>query len=380
MRFDLNETQKLLAKSARDFLTNECPMAEVRRMMETTTAYDAGLWKKMAAQGWTGIIFPEQHDGMGLGIVELAAIFEQMGRSLLPGPFHSTVALAGALLDAACDEGQKARYLEPICAGDVRATAALIEEGADWEPSSFRMEALRSNGGWKLRGRKMFVTDAEAATLLVTAARGEGKLALFAVPRTAAGVQVVPLKGMDATRPLYEVSFEDSQAELLAAGSAAEKAYSRGLDVAIVALAAEMVGGMQRVLDITVAYAKTRKQFDKPIGQFQAVQHMCADMYLWTESSRSAVYYAAYALDRKLPEAASAVSVAKVYAGEAYREAGNRGIQIHGGMGFTWENDVHLYYRRAKLSENAYGTAAHHRERIARLVVDAAAIQATTGT
>jgi alkylation response protein AidB-like acyl-CoA dehydrogenase len=372
MRFELNETQTLLAKSARDFLTNECPMAEVRRLMETATAHDAGLWQRMAAQGWTGIIFPEQHGGMGLGIVELAAVFEQMGKALLPGPFHSTVALGGALLDAAASEEQKTLYLAPLCAGKSCATAALIEEAADWDPASFRTQARRSEGAWRLDGRKMFVTDADAAALLVAAARAEGKLALFALPRRAAGVRVVPLRGMDPTRPLYEVSFESAEADLLAAGTAAEKAYDWALDVATVALAAEMVGGMQRVLDLTVAYAKTRKQFDKPIGQFQAVQHMCADMYLWTESSRSAVYYAAYALDHKLPEAASAVSVAKVYAGEAYRESGNRGIQIHGGMGFTWENDVHLFYRRAKFSENAYGSAEYHRERIARLIVDAA--------
>jgi alkylation response protein AidB-like acyl-CoA dehydrogenase len=364
MRYELSETQQLLQKSARDFLANECPMAEVRRIAETPTAHDAGLWKKMADQGWTGMIFPEEQAGMALGMVEMAAIFEQMGRVLLPGAFHSTVALAGPLLSVA---GARQR-VEAICEGNARATAALVEQTAEWHPSSWRMAAHESGGSWRISGRKMFVPDAAVADFLVCAARVDGSLGLFVVDRTA--VSVVDLKSIDLTRRLYAVEFADAPAELIARGGAAEQALAYGLNVATVALVAEMVGGMQRVLETTVAYAKTRKQFDKPIGQFQAVQHMCADMLLWTESSRSAVYYAAYALQEKLAEADSAVSVAKIYAGDAYRETGNRGIQIHGGMGFTWENDIHLYYRRAKACETALGDAVHHRERIAGMVID----------
>jgi alkylation response protein AidB-like acyl-CoA dehydrogenase len=318
----------------------------------------------MADQGWTGMIFPEEQAGMALGMVEMAAIFEQMGRVLLPGAFHSTVALAGPMLSAA---GAHQR-VEAICEGKACATAALVEETAEWSPSSWNMAAMESGGSWRLGGRKMFVPDAAAAGFLVCAARVDGELSLFVVDRAA--VSVTDLKSIDLTRRLYAVEFADAPAELIARGDAAERALTYGLNVATVALVAEMAGGMQRVLETTVAYAKTRKQFDKPIGQFQAVQHMCADMLLWTESSRSAVYYAAYALQEKLAEADSAVSVAKIYAGDAYREIGNRGIQVHGGMGFTWENDIHLYYRRAKACETALGDAVHHRERIASMVID----------
>ena len=182
------------------------------------------------------------------------------------------------------------------------------------------------------------------------------------------GIQLSP--AMDSTRKLCQVTFAGAQGELLASGAAAESALANALDVATVALVAEMTGGMQKVLDTTVEYVKTRKQFGKPIGQFQAVQMHCADMLVLTESSRSAAYYAAYAVQNRLPEARAAVSIAKAYASEAYREVGNKGIQCHGGMGFTWENDLHLYYRRAKASELAFGDAAYHRERIARLVID----------
>lgn len=364
MRYELSETQQLLQKSAREFLTAECPMSEVRRIIDSRSTYDSALWQKMTDQGWTGMIFPEEQDGMALGMVEMTAIFEQMGRVLLPGPFHSTVALAGPMISASGDH----KRASAICSGDARATAAIVEETAEWTPSSWQTSAQSTASGWLLNGCKLFVPDAADATFLVCPAKVNGELGLFAVDRANAAIQ--DLKAMDLTRPLFQVAFNQAPAELLARGAAAEAALQNGLDVANVALVAEMVGGMQKVLEISVAYAKTRKQFDKPIGQFQAVQHMCADMLLWTESSRAAVYYAAYALQEKLPEASSAISVAKVYAGEAYREVGNRGIQIHGGMGFTWENDIHLYYRRAKACESALGDTAFHRERIAQLVID----------
>jgi alkylation response protein AidB-like acyl-CoA dehydrogenase len=366
MRYELSETQQLLSKTARQFLAHECPMAEVRRLMETETAHDRVLWKKMADQGWAGLIFPEEYGGMALGMVEMAATFEQMGRALLPGPFLSTVALAGPLIDAAGSAEQKRQYLTPICEGNACATAALVEGDAEWDPQSWQVSAANS----KLSGRKMFVTDAAAAAFFVVAVREQGEFALYVVRQGAAGLGIRALKAMDLARKLYEVTFDRTEGALLARGRQAETALEYALNVATVALTAEMAGGMQRVLEITSEYAKTRKQFDQPIGKFQAVQHMCADMFLWTESSKSAVYYAAYALEKKLPEAAAAVSVAKVYASDAYRETGNRGIQVHGGMGFTWENDIHLYYRRAKASENAFGDTRHHRERIARLVID----------
>src|SRR5208282_2089915 len=215
----------------------------------------------------------------------------------------------------------------------------------------------------KLTGEKLFVTDAAVADWIVVVARN----GVFLVHAQAPGIKISPMFGMDLTRKLYSVQFNNTPAEKLGDADGLTKA----LDVATVALAGEMVGGMQRTLDITVEYAKTRKQFGKPIGMFQAVQHQCADMYLETESSRSAVYYAAWALEENTPDAAVAASIAKIYASDASRTVGNRGIQVHGGMGFTWENDLHLYYRRAKASETMLGDATFHRERIARLVIDA---------
>jgi alkylation response protein AidB-like acyl-CoA dehydrogenase len=327
----------------------------------------------MAHQGWTGIVFDEEYGGLGLGLVEMAVALEEMGRALLPGPYLSTVLLAGVAIDAAGTPAQKRKYLSRISMGEARATLALLETSADWDPDAVQLGAHPTLAGFALRGRKMFVPDAAAADFLVCAARRGPDLGLFIVPRDAAGVTISPLPAIDETRRLYEVAFEEvavAEEDFLAIGDSARAALERALAVATVALVAEMVGGMQRVMEIAVEYAKARKQFGKPIGQFQAVQHLCADMLLLTESSRSAAYYAAWALEHRAPEAAAAVSIAKAYASDAYREVGNRGIQVQGGMGFTWENNVHLYYKRAKASELMFGDATYHRERIAHLAID----------
>ncbi len=364
MQFGLSESQQMLRDNARKFFAGECPIAEVRRLMETETAYDATLWSKMAEQGYMGIIFPEEYGGVGLGKVEFILLMEEAGRALLPGPFFSTVALAGSVLDAVATADQKKRYLAPICRGEARSTVAMLESSASWDPADAQVAA--ANG--KLTGEKLFVTDAAVADSIIVV----GRNGVYIVDARAAGITIKPMPGMDLTRKLYSVQFHHTPAEKL--GDAA--GLTKALDVATAALVAEMVGGMQRTLDIAVEYAKTRKQFGKPIGSFQAVQHQCADMYLETESSRSAAYYAAWTLEENAPAAAVAVSIAKMYASDAGRTVGNRGIQIHGGMGFTWENDLHLYFRRAKASETAFGDATFHRERIARLVIDAGAASA----
>jgi alkylation response protein AidB-like acyl-CoA dehydrogenase len=364
MQFGLSESQEILKDSARKFFAGECPMEEVRRLMETDTGYDAVLWTKMAEQGYTGIIFPEEYGGVGLGKVELILLMEEAGRALLPGPFFSTVVQAGSVIDAVSSAEHKKKFLAPICAGDARSTVAVLEASASWDPADVKLAA--ANG--KLSGDKLFVTDAAVANFIVVVARN----GVFVVEAKATGMRITPMSGMDLTRKLYAVHFDNTPAEKIGETGAVPKAF----DIATAALVAEMVGGMQRTLDITVEYAKLRKQFGKPIGMFQAVQHHCADMYLETESSRSSAYYAAWTLEENAPDAATAVSIAKVYASDAARTVGNRGIQVHGGMGFTWENDVHLYYRRAKASETAFGDATFHRERIARQVIDAGAVSA----
>jgi len=358
MEFGLNESQEILRDSARRFFAGECPMSEVRRLMETDTAYDVALWSKLAEQGYTGIIFDEDHGGVGLGKVELILLMEEAGRALLPGPFFSTVVLAGSLLNSVATADQKKKYLAPICRGEARATVAILENKASWDLNDIQMAAV----GGKLSGEKLFVSDVAVADWILVLARN----GVFVVEKGSPGLTVSAMASMDLTRKLYTVAFHNTPAErlgdLAAAGSA--------IDIATTAIVAEMVGGMQRTLDLSVEYAKTRKQFGKVIGSFQAVQHQCADMYLETESSRSAAYYAAWALQENAADARAAVSIAKIYASDAGRTVGNRGIQIHGGMGFTWENDLHLYYRRAKASETAFGDATFHRERLARLAID----------
>ncbi len=361
MQFGLSESQQILKHTAQKFFAGECPIAEVRRLMETPTAYDAGLWAKLAGQGFTGIICPEEYGGMGLGKFELILLMEEAGFALLPGPFFSTVALAGAVIDAVASPEHKKKYLARIASGDARSSVAMLESGASWDPADLQMAAA----GGKLTGTKLFVTDAAVADFIVVAAAN----GVFAVDAKAPGLRIAPMKGIDLTRKIYSVDFSGTPAERLGNTADLERAFA----LAATALAAEMVGGMQRTLDMTVAYAKTRKQFGKPIGIYQAVQHQCADMYLETESSRSAAYYAAWTLEENAPDAALATAIAKMYASDAGRTVGNRGIQIHGGMGFTWENDLHLYYRRAKASETMLGDANFHRERIARLVIDGAA-------
>jgi alkylation response protein AidB-like acyl-CoA dehydrogenase len=362
MEFGLSESQEILKDSARRFFAGECPMEEVRRLMETDTAYDEKLWAKLAEQGYTGIIFPEEFGGVGLGKVELILLMEEAGRALLPGPFFSTVPLAGAVINAVASPEHKKKYLEPICEGKARSTVAFLEAGASWNVVDLKISAT----GSKLTGEKLFVTDAAVANFIFVAAKD----GIYAVDAKAAGMTITPMAGMDMTRKIYAIKFKDTPAEKIGATTNLSKA----LDIATAALVGEMVGGMQRTLDVTVEYAKTRKQFGKPIGMFQAVQHHCADMYLETESSRSAAYYAAWTLEENTPEASVAVSIAKVYASDAGRTVGNRGIQVHGGMGFTWENDVHLFYRRAKASETAFGDSIFHRERIAQQVIDSETI------
>jgi alkylation response protein AidB-like acyl-CoA dehydrogenase len=364
MQFGLSESQEILKDSARKFFAGECPMQLVRRLMETDTGYDPGLWTKIVDQGYTGIIFSEEYGGAALGKVELILLMEEAGRALLPGPFFSTVVQAGSVIDAVASPEDKKTFLAPICAGDARSTVAVLEASASWNPADVKLAAVDG----KLSGDKLFVTDAAVAAFIVVVARN----GVFAVEATAPGMQITPMSGMDLTRKLYALRFDNTPAKKIGETSDLSEAF----DIATAALAAEMVGGMQRTLDLSVEYAKTRKQFGKPIGMFQAVQHHCADMYLETESSRAATYYAGWTLEESTPDAATAVSIAKAYASDAARNVGNRGIQVHGGMGFTWENDVHLYYRRAKASETAFGDAAFHRERIARRVIDAGAISA----
>src|SRR5258708_1401810 len=342
----------------------------------------------MADQGYTGMIFPEAYDGVGLGPVEMAAVLEEMGRALVPGPFVSTVLLAGTLVDAAGSEEHKKAYLAPICRGEMRATVALLERSASWDPAAVRMEAKPVDGGFELTGEKLFVGDAAVADFVNVVARAASQpgvrdasdppqthlrhtsdLVLLIVPSSAAGLRLTTTPVVDLTRRLYQLSFHRVQVpadHVLARGTRAAAALARSLDVAAAGLSAEMVGGMQQLLDLTVTYAKTRTQFGRTIGSFQAVQHRCVDMFALVEGSRSAAYHAAWTLGHAAAAAPLAVSGAKAFASDADRGAGHSAIQVQGGMGFTWENAPHPYYRPAQEPHLLCAAPTFHRDRIGR--------------
>ena len=383
MDFELNETQKLFQRSARELFAQECPPQVVREMIEKDEPYSDIIWNKLVEQGWTGLTFSEQDGGLGLSMVEMAIAFEEMGRALLPGAFLSTVALAGSLIERACSAEYRTVRLQAICDGKLKATIALLEKDASWNVDSVKLAATPAANGFKLNGTKLFVSDATVADCLITAARADSGLVLAFVDRGAAGVTVKPMPAVDATRLLYAVEFNDvivNAEDVINDSEKSRTALEYALDVATLAVSAEMVGGMQLLLEASVEYAKTRKQFGKPIGQFQAIQHHCANMLLMSESARSAVYYAAWLMGNDLEQAPLAVSMAKVYASDSYREVGNLAVQVHGGIGFTWDENIHFYYKRAKASEIMFGDATYHRERIARLIVDRASESTKSAT
>jgi len=373
MEFELNETQKLFKDSARELFAVECPPTFVREAIEKDSPFSAHLWNKLVEQGWTGLILSEEHGGTGLGLVEMAVAFEEMGRALVPGPFMSTVALAGPLIEHACSKPYRSKLLKAICEGKLKATVALLDESASWSIEAVKLQATPTDSGIKLTGKKLFVNDAETADLIITVARQGADPILAFVDAKSQGVSITKMPGLDVTRPIYEVAFDGvavAAVDVLSDAAGVTQAVEHALDVAALAVAAEMVGGMQWIMETSVEYAKTRKQFGKPIGAFQAVQHHCANMLLLSESARSAVYYAAWCMSNRPAEAAVAVSMAKAFTSDAYREVGNLGIQVHGGIGFTWDENLHFYYKRAKASELLFGDAEYHRERIARIVID----------
>ncbi|MBI3244871.1 MAG: acyl-CoA/acyl-ACP dehydrogenase [Deltaproteobacteria bacterium] len=375
MDFGFSEEQELLRQSAVDFLGKECPMTYVRQMMEDERGYSEELWKKMADLGWMGLIYPESCGGSGLNMVDLVVILEEMGKAALPGPFFSTVCLGGLAILEAGSPDQKQKYLPGIAAGTTKATLAVLEEDARWDEAGIKLQARKGKKGYSLSGVKLFVPDAHVADLIVCAARTSDGLALFVVERQQAGVVVTPLKTMDQTRKLCEVRFDKARVDAAAVLGTPGKGWdvlSRILDRGKVALCAEMCGGAQKVLDMTVDYAKMREQFGRPIGSFQAIQHKCANMLIQVESAKSATYYAAWAVASDAPEASLAAAMAKAYCSDAYRQVSAEGIQVHGGIGFTWEHDMHIYFKRAKGSEVTFGDATWNRELVAQYTLDVA--------
>ncbi len=372
MDFAFSEEQEMLRRSARDFLAKECSSKVVRKLMESSDAYDEGLWKKVAGLGWTALGIPEEYGGVGT-FLDLVVVLEEAGRALMPGPFFATMGLAVPAIIEAGTEAQKKEALVAIAQGSARATLAFTEPSGRWDAGSVALTAKPSGGGWRLDGVKQFVPDAEAADYIVVAARtrgeGEDGISLFLVKGRPKGRTVNPLKTLDQTRRWSEVRFDGVKLEadsLMGTGDKAWPQLKRALEWATAALCAEMVGGTQKVLETSTEYAKTRHQFGKPIGIYQAVSHKLADMLVLSESGRSATYYAAWAVDADAPDRSLAASMAKAYVSDAYRKVAGDGIQVHGGIGFTWEHDMHLYFKRAKSSEVTLGDATYHRELVAQ--------------
>jgi len=377
MDIGFTEEQELLRASARRFLENECPSAFVRQRMAEPEAMTEVFWQKLAEQGWFGILYPEEAGGSGLGLVDIAVLMEEMGRAVMPGPFFSTVLLGGAAILEAGSQGQQQEWLPRIAAGAAKVSLAWTEPNARWDATGIMATGREMAAGFALSGIKLFVPDAHLSDALVVAVRTrdgstmEDGVSLFLVPKDTPGLAVTLLPTIDETRKLCEVRLDNvalTPAALLGDKHGGWPALARVLDRATVALCAEMCGGAQRVLDMTTAYAKIRIAFGKPIGSYQAVKHRAADMLVDVENAKSLTYYAAWAIDEGLTEAPLAVSMAKAYASDAYRKVAGAGIQLHGGIGFTWEHDLQLYFKRAKASEVAFGDATWHRERVARML------------
>ncbi|TAM74095.1 MAG: acyl-CoA dehydrogenase [Chloroflexota bacterium] len=372
MDFAFSEEQDQLRQAARDFLAKECTSAVVRRVMETDTADDPGLWDRVVEMGWTSLGIPERFGGFGT-FLDLVVVMEEAGRTLLPGPFFSTMGLAVPVLLEAGNESQKQSLLGAIAAGRARSTLALTERSGRWDADGIQLEANRAGGGFTLDGVKLFVPDAGVADQLVVAARtrgsGEEGITLLLVEHDAAGLEITPMPTLDRTRRWYEVRFDGVLVNPGAVLGAVDQGWAplrRALEWSVATICAEMVGASQKVLDTSVEYARTRQQFGKPIGVYQAVSHKLADMLVETESARSATYYAAWAVEADAPDRSLAAAMAKAYVSDSFRHAAGDGIQVLGGIGFTWEHDMHLYFRRAKGDEVTLGDATYHRELVAQ--------------
>jgi len=356
-----------LRGTVRDFLTARSGEQQVRRVMESERGYDEAVWSQMAEQlGLQALALPTEHGGDGYGPVELAVVLEEMGRALLPSPFLSTVVLAGTALVAAGDAAAQAAHLPGIAAGKTTATLAVAEADGAWRAGALRAEATRSADGWSLRGEKWFVLDGATADLVLVLARTGDGPGLFAVAGGAEGLTRTPMRTLDPTRRLARLDFAGTPAVPVGAAGTAAAVVDRVLDVATTALAAEQVGGARACLEASTAYAKQRMQFGRPIGSFQAVKHRCADMLVRVQLADAAAREAADALAgvEGAPEAAVAAAVAHAVCSEAYMFVAAENIQVHGGIGFTWEHPAHLYFRRAKSSQLMFGGPAVYYERL----------------
>jgi alkylation response protein AidB-like acyl-CoA dehydrogenase len=356
MNFEFTDDQGAIKRTAGEFLAARYKPETIRELAESERGFTDQQWHQISELGWPGVIVPEEHGGLGLGAVELVVIQEEMGYALAPSPFLSSVSAALLLVAAGTDE-QRSRWLPALASGESRGTIAVWDEQAGWAPDRSEAEAAAD----ALSATKIAVPDATAADLLIVAgANGRHYL----VEATAPGLSIVPEKSLDSTRKLSRVELDGVHVEPLADEP---DAIARAYAAIITAVAAENVGVAQRAMEMAVSYAGDRKQFDRPIGSFQAVSHRCAQMLLEVEGARSLSYWASWALDHEPSAALRAASMAKAYASDAGFRVTASSLQVHGGIGFTWEHDLHFYLKRAKANAHAFGDARWHRDRVAEL-------------
>ena len=374
MDFGLSEEQELLQSSAREFLSQECPPEFVRELYDDKDAFSPELHRKMAEMGWTGLLIPEAYGGLGLGMLDMAVLLEEIGRAVVPGPFLFSAVLTTLALIQAGTAAQKRTWLPRFTSGEALGTLALLEQDDRLDAAGVKLRAEQTQDGYSLSGSKMFVPFAAVADVVLVAARtagtGEEGVSLFVVERDTPGLRITPLDIVDQTRRVYELTFKNvlvPKTALVGKENQAWKTVAKLLDVACVALAADSLGGAQKALEMAVEYTKVRTQFNRPIASFQALKHMAAEMTSEIEPARALVWYAAYALDSLPREAARAAALAKIRLSDVYSRTTNKAVQMHGGIGFTWEHDMHFWFKRAKWNEFAFGDASYHRERLAQL-------------
>jgi alkylation response protein AidB-like acyl-CoA dehydrogenase len=365
MYFDLTDEQQAIKSTAREFLAARYKSERIRALAESEHGFEQSDWEEMAQLGWPGLALPEEWGGQGLGVVDLAVLFEEMGYALAPSPLLSTTVAGLALATNGTDE-QRERWLRPLAAGEARGTVALFDAGTPARIGDFAMEVKDNGDGVVLDGEKVLVMDAASADFFLVAT-SDGRRHL--VERGADGVSVSAEKSIDLTRRLYSVRFDNVRLGADATLNGVQTEYLPVLWRACVAVAAESTGLAQRTMEMAVEYAKDRQQFGRPIGAYQAVSHRCAQMLLETENSRSAVYGAAWAADAEPDSLPLAASMAKAYASDAGWRVPDASIQVHGGIGFTWEHDLHFFLKRGKANAASYGTPSWHRERVADLVL-----------
>ncbi len=372
MNFGFSEEQDLLRQEVRKFLDQQCPLPEVRRIIETAEGYSPEQWAQLGELGFLGLIVPEKYGGAGLGWVDLVVLLEETGRSLYPSPLLSTI-LAGATLVDVGSEEQKQRWLPGLADGSTIGSVAVLEEQDLLAPEGIELRGAEEADGFSLTGEKRFVVDVAQAGLFIVAFRtgdGERDLALAIVPRSADGVSVEPLATLDATKRVGTLRLDGvrvAREALLGTSGEAWPAIERHLDRGAAAVSAEMIGSIEGMLDLTVQFAKDRVQFGSPIGRYQGVKHPLADIYVDVECLKSLLYYAAWALDSSPADIPGAVSEAKAFGSAAITSAGLSGIQLHGAVGYTEEYDIQLYLKRSKWARPLFGNEDHHANRIASL-------------